>query len=67
MKKSHGWSLLQPPDVEQLMVELEFKEDTILGLEARLKTAMLSNLTLRKDIERLQLILADNNISDGQS
>lgn len=40
-----------------MQVELEFAQDQISTLEHKLKTAMLSNLTLRKETEKLTQVL----------
>ena len=44
-------------DSQQMQVELEFAHDQISTLEHKLKTAMLSNLTLREETEKLTQIV----------
>ncbi len=43
-------------DPQQIIIELEFANGQISTLEHKLKTTMLSNLNLRQDIERLEMI-----------
>ena len=40
-----------------MRIELEFARDQVSTLEHKLKTAMLSNLTLREEIERLESVV----------
>jgi len=44
-------------DSQQMQIELEFAHDQISTLEHKLKTSMLSNLNLREETEKLQMIV----------
>lgn len=49
-----------------MQIELEFVRDLNATLEHKLKTYMLSNLTLREEIERLEMIVSLNQCTNQQ-